>query len=281
MADVPTDILLFIIELVCKEDASTLKTLSLTSVIFRDLCQQRLFKSVRLKNSILVKYNPTIPPLFLSKFHDVVTNSPRIASYIRELKIGQYSMPASGGLRHYRPGVPMLWMIDHSTVISQIFDALESSPIRAFAFTSRRRIGWNELDEHFRVSLSRILRNPSFETISIDGLTIPGHFFADFTSLREVTLLRLDLLPGTVDLPPSTRTHLISHLTFSLNLQYDLDGAELPKIKCLGPIIGLDLSSIEVLDVELNFGLVPELSRHLLHLRTLRYLKLSTHPYGE
>ncbi len=175
----------------------------------------------------------------------------------------------------------MLWMIDHSTVISQIFDALESSPIRTLAFTSRDGIKWDGLDERFRSSLSRVLRNPFFESISIDGLAIPGHFFADFTSLRSVTLVQLELLPGTIDLPPSTRPQTISYLSVALRLHSAMSRHELPKIKCLGPIIGLDLSSLEVLDVELNFRLALELSTHVLHLPKLRCLTLSTHPYGE
>ncbi|TFK68605.1 hypothetical protein BDN72DRAFT_674101 [Pluteus cervinus] len=280
MVLIPTDIILHIVELVPKGDVGTLKSLSLTSPLLRDICQKRLFKSISLENSVMVKYDSRIPPPFLVNFHKIVTQSPRIASYIQRLKIAQHSISPSGGMRYRRPGMSMVWMIDHSELISEAFDAWKSPRIHTLNFYSRRIISWTELDERFRNSLFRILQNPAFNTIITEGLRLPGHFFAGFPSLRSVALYHPYFSPGAPGMSSSTRKHQISHLTF--HVHYDANFQSLntgpSPVDCVGPAIGLDLRSLRTLDLEMNFSLTPQL-QHLFQLPKLWRLRVSTSPF--
>ncbi|TFK60111.1 hypothetical protein BDN72DRAFT_850861 [Pluteus cervinus] len=273
-----TEILLDILELI-HDDVETLKTLALTSSIFRDLCQQQLFQCVNLRNVIIAKYNSAVPPAFLVQFHDVVTKNPRIASYVREIRLAQHSIPPTGGLRYRRPGVPMLWMLDKPTLIVEVLDALSSSPIHTLAFVSRKVINWTDLHEGFRRSFLEILRNPSFKKISLDGLDIPHHFFCDFTTLQSVNLRSVEVHVGSGDILPVTRLQQISQLVYNVPYRHRDYNNPNSQIHCIGPIIGLDLSSLQSLTLDFDLSQVARLT-HLLQLPKITSLDVSTVPFA-
>ncbi|TFK68603.1 hypothetical protein BDN72DRAFT_841560, partial [Pluteus cervinus] len=271
----PTEILLAIIKIIREEEKATLKPLSLASPIFRDLCQQLLFEAVQLQNDVMAagSYDQTVPPGFLTRFHSVVTQSPRIASYVRKLEIGQYSIPPSGGIRDREPAVLMMWMLDHPGLLTAALDVLAPSMIHTLSITSRRKIYWTELDEGLRKSLLRIVQNPTFQNITLEGVGVPGHFFSDFIHLHSVRLYNPLFPKETWNMPPSTHTHQISQLTFRVHADPGI--YSMPNTLCVGPIIGLDLSQLTSLDLDLDRCQLPHVA-HFFRLANLTDLRIAT-----
>ncbi|TFK68602.1 hypothetical protein BDN72DRAFT_898013 [Pluteus cervinus] len=253
----PYEILDAVTKLVGKEDhdGAALKVLSLASPTFRDLCQRLLFQSIKLYvRSYAGIYDPAKTPAYLVRFHHVVTQSPRIASYVRELNIAQYSVCPSGG--HFQSA---MWMLDHPDLLIGILHALRSSRVHAISIVSRGGVEWTKLDDRLQRSFLHIFQNSCFKSISLRGIRIPGHFFSAFKSLHSVELFNPTFPPGTNDVPPSTHTHQISHLAFRAhphnninsprNNDFHLVG---PSSRLVGPIIGLDLSQLTSLELDTN-----------------------------
>ncbi|TFK64495.1 hypothetical protein BDN72DRAFT_963165 [Pluteus cervinus] len=266
----PTEILEAVVKLAREEDhdAAALKNMALASTTFRDICQPLLFQSVMLKNGPMAGYDKAEPPAFLVRFHDVVMQSPRIASYVQDLSIWQCSLPPFGRIVDREPPVVMMWMLDHPGLLTRILDALATTRIHAVSVASRRQVSWTDLDLGLQRSFFRIFQNPSFRNISLDGISIPSYFFTNFHTLQSVGVLNSLFLPRTASssMPSNTTTHQISHLTFRV---YP-DANQYPTPHAMGPIIGIDVSRLTSLDLDLHIAQLP----HLAHFNffQLKYL---------
>ncbi|TFK67425.1 hypothetical protein BDN72DRAFT_961023 [Pluteus cervinus] len=268
-----TDILLHIVELICKEDVGTLKALALTLPILREPCQEQLFESIDLQLDIQGQDPSALPPTSLVQFHDIITKTPRIALYVREVRITQHSIAPSAAFRYCSPE-PITEIVDRLALInliSDVFDALSLNPIHTLSFVSWEAVRWTDLDQRVQRSLLGILKNPAFRKISLRGLHIPLHFFGEFTSLQSVNLY----FPGFCleSSKPITLIHQISELTY--HVSSGLVGATHDRV---GPNIGLDLSSLQYLELRMKSWQIPYLS-HYFRLPKLRRLRVSTFPF--
>ncbi|TFK67426.1 hypothetical protein BDN72DRAFT_961024 [Pluteus cervinus] len=262
----PFDIVLQIIELV-KEDEEILKALALASPVFVELCQERLFESIEIQANFKAEHDSAPPPASFIKFHAVVTKNPRIPSYIQEIKLAQHST---------RGQHTMAEVVDQLALITQVFDALSSSPIHTLSFLSHGKVRWTDLDLRIRSSLLKILQKPCFQHISLHELHFPRYLFSHFTHLQSVKLYS-PRFPWEQD-SPLTRMHQISQLTYYVHpdagIPWSLDTHT---FDCVGPSIGLDLSSLQYLDLNVDLLQIPRLS-HLFQLPKLTHLEVSTDP---
>ncbi|TFK59726.1 hypothetical protein BDN72DRAFT_851100 [Pluteus cervinus] len=170
----------------------------------------------------------------------------------------------------------MLWMNDHSGLVAEVVDTLLSSPIHTLRLYSRRAILWTELDQGLRRSLLGLLGNPSLRHVSLNGLHIPEHFFSDFSSLKSVELRSLEFRVESSDITPVTGLPQISQLTYYVPRDFRLITHS--RIHCIGPTIGLDLSSLQS-NLDLDLSQISRLG-HLFQLPKLAQLKVSTFPYA-
>ncbi|TFK66112.1 hypothetical protein BDN72DRAFT_844738 [Pluteus cervinus] len=261
----PQEILESIVEDV---DSSKLNTLCLVCRSLRAPVQRRRFRTLRLKDK--EGTNRALKPLCLLTLCEILTLNPALISYIRNLEL-----------------LPSISFIGSSLTVSAnlltaTFRLLSSSPIQTLRFSSNTPLQWSRIQQNIQNALFMIFRNPAFQTLELDGLIMPRHFFAKVANLQRLTVHQNNTFISSTDFSDMTRTmksysHTLKHLTISLprlsltttNHHFNVDP--------IGPQFGIELSHLQSLDLSFHFDQLPAVAR-FLQLKRLRSLAISVIP---
>ncbi|KAF9477047.1 hypothetical protein BDN70DRAFT_995212 [Pholiota conissans] len=176
----PLDIIESIVDILAASDLQSIRTISLTCHAFLPICRKRLFSSVSLMNRDIYFQMPRPPMATTSMLHNLLTGSPDISRYIRDLTFVMQDEDASD------PTV---------VAVFQRLIHLRSLVIHyyPFIYNINPEVSWSS--NPLRSVLRHLLEHPSLTELRICA----NHdiLLADLTSCISLENLTLEIFAST------------------------------------------------------------------------------------
>ncbi|TFK62128.1 hypothetical protein BDN72DRAFT_903499 [Pluteus cervinus] len=298
LVDLPHDILEEIAQSLKKINEKSLQSLALAS---RALChptQRQIFRSISLTidlHELTIPYssNSLSPPPSFARLRDILTENPALATYVQDIQCFYFE-----ALRLDVPPFPepKSWMIDHGLLLAEILQLLGNAPIKSLSIVNIPRYGsilanWSSLHETLQQTLiHRIFNKETLYFVHFGGFSLPQNIFKTFVGLKGVCLDDVFWLPRDDDLfhaeepsPDSDEQHS-HHETQSTSssplqqlssLRVTISDSRNTSLEILGPKMGLDLTGLQI--VQLDLFIISSLAhiRRFLLSPTLKDLTVS------
>ncbi|KAF8069034.1 hypothetical protein FPV67DRAFT_1669069 [Lyophyllum atratum] len=228
---IPLEILIQIVEhlpLDSDADRLFLSRCSRLSRAFVTPCQSRLFSDIH-----FFSYKGASR---CRRLHNVLTQSPHLASFIRTLVI------QNGWTTQMEPKMQrVMWALTEPT-LPQVLDLLPALQLLYLNSSTTKLLTWNDMGPALQTSLLRLFTLPSLTCIRLRNMKVPPTIFCSSSQLADLGLFRSEIDPPEYLKPSSTAPDPDRPRPHSLSITSEVAGAVLEHLST-----ALDISLLKEL----------------------------------
>ncbi|TFK66968.1 hypothetical protein BDN72DRAFT_843595 [Pluteus cervinus] len=220
------------------ETRSLLITLSLVCSSFQEICQKRLFHTLKICLSLSTT---TLSESRLPLLRSILQKNPRLSTYVRHLRLFD-------SRRSYFSRVE--WMEELVSVLTELASPSLQLHRVSFGNLSSNQLVWTDLSPLLRTAILNILANPHIKQLGLWRVRVPTWFLGVVTqSIQHLHIFRPNFVrygDGYEEFPSGQPQNHLQPKRFSLILDRLTVHSD---VDTIGNDIALDLSQVTFLEV--------------------------------